>query len=49
LAVLLLSRRIIDTKISKIMNNVIFADAHEHAIKTVPEMILVYNKQVVFM
>lgn len=27
------------------MNNVIFADAHEHAIKTVPEMILVYNKQ----
>ena len=27
------------------MNNVIFADAHEHAIKTVPEMILVYNCQ----
>ena len=27
------------------MNNVIFADAHEHAIKTVPEMTLVYNKQ----
>lgn len=38
-------RRIIDTKINKIMNSIIFAGAHEYAIKTVPEMIFVYNKQ----